>query len=463
MKLATQLSQLNTIHQWWQPRERVLVAVSTGVDSMVLLDLLQQLPDGPQIVVAHVNHQLREQSQVEEEFLTHYCQQRQLPLVIATWNKNEHPVTGVEEAARQFRYHFFEDQMKQQNITKVLTAHHQGDQVETVLMHLTRGGQLAELTGMADRRPLGEGQLLRPLLTFSKAELRNYAIEQHLTWYEDETNQQLEFTRNRYRNELIPQLEEENPQAAEHIANYANQLAASLAALSSLLRPLLNQAILKQSNQRIELDLVKLRETMPAQTTIWVTELLISWLHLTNVNQRLVQELTNVVEKKSGKYVQLNLPNGWLAIRNYDRLVLERVKQINGQENQQTKELVVELNQWYLGTNHSHYGIFSRPNIVGATKLGNLSLQASDFPLIVRPVQSGDVIAVKGGHQKVTRTLINRKIPKPKRKQVQVLVNQQQEILAVVGVQVAYQEQSNGDNYGLFEKQIDFEGEKVNG
>ncbi len=70
---------------------------------------------------------------------------------------------------------------------------------------------------------------------------------------------------------------------------------------------------------------------------------------------------------------------------------------------------------------------------------------------------------LRGGHQKVTRTLINRKIPKPKRKQVQVLVNQQQEILAVVGVQVAYQEQSNGDNYGLFEKQIDFEGEKVNG
>lgn len=452
MDLTTQLGKLNTKKRWWQPQERVLVAVSTGVDSMVLLDALQRLPDGPEIVVAHVNHQLREQSRVEAEFLTQYCQQRQLQLVIATWPKQDHPDTGVEEAARQFRYQFFEEQLQQQKIAKVLTAHHQGDQVETVLMHLTRGGQLTELSGMADKRPLGGGQLIRPLLNFGKAELKRYALKRHLKWFEDATNQQLEFTRNRYRHRIIPLLQSENSQAVEHIQNYATQLTDSLTALSLLLRPLIKAAIVKQTEQLIELDLELLRETMPPQTAVWLTELLTSLVKLNDVNQNLIKELTTLVESTSGKYVQLSLPDDWVAVRNYDRLIFKRQTEINGQENQQTKELVVNLNQWYLGTDHNHYGIFSRASIDQATRLGILSLQASDFPLTVRPVQKGDVIAVKGGHQKIARTLINRKVPKLKRHKAQVLVNQQQVVLAVIGVQVAYQEQPVGDSYGLFDK-----------
>lgn len=452
MDLTTRLGKLNANKQWWQPGERLLVTVSTGVDSMVLLDLLQRLPDGPKVVVVHVNHQLREQSQEEAEFLTQYCQERQLPLIIATWPIQDHPATGVEEAARKFRYQFFKEQMRQQKINKVLTAHHQGDQVETILMHLTRGGQLTELTGMAARRSLGAGQLIRPLLDFSKIELKHYALQHDLKWFEDETNQQLEFTRNRYRHKVIPLLQTENLQAAEHIQNYAEQLTDSLAALSFLLHPLLNKAIRVQTDRFVELDLKLLRKTMPPETKIWVAEVLTTLLKLNDVNQNLVNELTVLVESASGKYVQLDLPNDWVAIRNYDRLVFNQKIEINGQENQQTQELVVNLNKWYLGTDHNHYGIFSDSSIVGATKLGTLSLRASDFPLTVRPVQSGDVIAVKGGHQKITRTLINQKVPKPKRQQIQVLVNQQQVILAVIGVQVAYQEHSDGDSYGLFDK-----------
>lgn len=452
MSLIQRLSQLNTTNRWWHPKETVLVAVSTGVDSMALLDLLQQVTDGPRIVVVHVNHQLRQQSNEEEAFLVKYCQEHGLPLQVATWPKADHPVTGVEEAARQFRYRFFAEQMRQRQVTKVFTAHHQGDQVETVLMHLTRGGQLSELVGMKTNRHFSDGQLIRPLLSFSKAELTQYAVERHLTWFEDETNQQLEFTRNRYRHQVIPQLKLENPKAVEHIQDYATQIDEVLAALSFYIQPLLKKATISQTKQRIEFDLDLLQQTMPSQPTIWLRELLINRLHFTDINRNLLIELTNLVFAPSGKYAQISLPNGWIMVKNYDRLIFEFNPKINGQENQQNSELVVNLNKWYLDNCHNQFGIFSLTNIDGATKLGNLFLQASEFPLTVRPTKSGDVISVKGGHQKVTRTLINNKVPKDKRNQILVLVSSQQEILAVLGVQVAHQEQPDGELYGLFYK-----------
>lgn len=137
----------------------VIVAVSTGVDSMALLDLLQRLPAGrrPRLLVAHVNHELRDQSTVEEAYLTDYCRQAGLSLRVAHWPKEDHPEHGVEEAARHFRYAFFKRLLTEYHAAAVVTAHHANDLTETMLMKMTRGGQLDQLIGIRDQRPLGRG------------------------------------------------------------------------------------------------------------------------------------------------------------------------------------------------------------------------------------------------------------------------------------------------------------------
>jgi tRNA(Ile)-lysidine synthetase, N-terminal domain len=227
------------------PQQTVVVAVSTGVDSMVLLHLLQRLPaaERPRVVVAHVNHHLREQSQMEADYLRQYCQQQNLKLVMADWLPAAHPKSGIEAAGRQFRYHVFAKVMRENRATAVLTAHHANDQVETYLMKLARGGDISQLTGIATSRPFATGRLIRPLLTWSKDQLRNYAAEQHVVYFEDVTNQDVALTRNRIRHRVVPELMTVNPQLLKHVADYQQQLTTLLTAKKQMVTVLLSQVV----------------------------------------------------------------------------------------------------------------------------------------------------------------------------------------------------------------------------
>ena len=171
-KFQAQLAKLGLVGK------KVLVAVSTGCDSMVLLDLLLQSQSrfDLQIYVAYVDHQLRPASKVETAFIKDYCHKSQLPLRMYTWPLAAHPAKGVEAAARKMRYDFFKRVMATEQLTTLLTAHHADDQAETFLMKLIRGGQLAQLTAIAPQRNFGAGkELVRPLLGFTKQELADYA------------------------------------------------------------------------------------------------------------------------------------------------------------------------------------------------------------------------------------------------------------------------------------------------
>lgn len=175
----------------WQKDQRVLIAVSTGVDSMVLLDLCRHLPADlrPKLGIAYVDHHLRAQSQAETTFIQAFAQQLHLPLYVADWPKVQHPKEGIEAAARAFRYAFFAQIMAEHNYDKVLTAHHGDDLAETILMKLMRSGDLPATVGLPVKRPFGKFELVRPLLNFSKAQLYAYAKARHLVYFEDVTNQ----------------------------------------------------------------------------------------------------------------------------------------------------------------------------------------------------------------------------------------------------------------------------------
>src|SRR5699024_3718936 len=145
----------------------------------------------------------------------------QIPVYTAKWPKESHPISGTEEAARKFRYTFFSEIMGSEHADFVVTAHHQGDQVETILMRLVRGSQLDSLTGIQPSRHFYSGKLIRPLLPLSKEDLYHYAERNTLPYMEDAYNISAEFTRNRYRQVILPLLREENPQLDHHLAQFA--------------------------------------------------------------------------------------------------------------------------------------------------------------------------------------------------------------------------------------------------
>ena len=187
------------------PADRLLVAVSGGVDSVVLLHLLSGL--GQPLVAAHVDHRLRPDSAADGAFVAAACARLGVPcrqLAVAVGEGN------LQDQARRARYAALADAARQHGCPAVATGHTATDQAETVLLALGRGAGLRGLAGMAPRRPLAEGvDLVRPLLDVARAEIERYARAHGLAWREDASNQGDMFRRNRLRHNVMVDLRKE--------------------------------------------------------------------------------------------------------------------------------------------------------------------------------------------------------------------------------------------------------------
>lgn len=433
MTLIQQFNRALAQQNLLSPDQTIVVAVSTGVDSMVLLDLLQRVPvqQRPQILVAHVNHHLRAQSAEEAAFLTDYCATRSISLKIADWSADQHPKNGVEAAGRQFRYDFFAKVMAASEATAVLTAHHANDQAETYLMKLARGGDLAQLRGIQVSRPFRTGQLVRPLLTFSKQQLRDYASEHQLTFYEDVTNQDVTLTRNRLRQRVVPELMQVNPEFLSHVATYEQQLSTLLSAKAQMIATLLPTV---QVAQQLDLQLLS---KLPSQ---WRLPVLQAWLQ--KHTRQLVSETKLVptyhwaISSQSASSrlpltatLELVKAAGMLAVLP----VKKRVKKLRPSE-----KIMVDLDQWQKITATQSVGVFRTSPTVASQPF---PLLTSDMPLVLRPWQPGDQLKLKhGGQQLVRRILIDQKVPRSERAAVQVLVNAHGTVLWLVGHKFSYRD-----------------------
>ncbi len=174
-----------------------VVAVSGGVDSVVLLDLLTKM-DHLKLVVAHFDHGIRQDSADDELFVSKLATIYGLPYVSVRMELGKQ---ASEATARDARYAFLRDIAQKHGAEKIITAHHQDDLLETMILNLLRG------TGRRGLDPLLSSQdILRPLLPFSKEELMDYAISWELKWREDPTNTDVKFRRNKVRHEMMPKL-----------------------------------------------------------------------------------------------------------------------------------------------------------------------------------------------------------------------------------------------------------------
>ena len=212
------------------PGGRVLCALSGGADSMYLLCRLLEGRErcGWTVYAAHFNHGLRPTAQRDEDFVRDWCGKQDVPFYtcrgsVAEFARQEK--LSVEEAGRVLRYRFLEDIAwetgnEETGRTLIATGHHAGDNAETVLMNLIRGCGLKGLTGIPERR----GDIVRLMLEVSRAEIEAYLEAHSVPHVEDETNTDLNYTRNKVRHQLLPLLEELNPQAAAHIAAAARRL-----------------------------------------------------------------------------------------------------------------------------------------------------------------------------------------------------------------------------------------------
>ena len=230
-------------------KKPIIVALSGGADSVCLAHLLWKEKQS-QIVLAHFNHHIRAESDLDENVAQNLAKKLELPIEIGHWEQPE----KSELKAREARYKFLRKIQKQYNAQAICLGHHQDDQVETILFNFLRGTGLSGLGGM----PFFENEILRPLLNCTKVEILAYCQENDLEFCTDQTNFETTYARNKLRLEIMPELQKINPNLSKTLLQNAEIYRDLKDLLNEEIQPFLNQ---KKINLKDFLALAKAVQT----------------------------------------------------------------------------------------------------------------------------------------------------------------------------------------------------------
>lgn len=273
-------------------KAKLLIAVSGGLDSMVLLDLISKI--NIEFAVAHCNFQLRgDESDEDENFVQSYCKENSIQGFFQKFDTQqfaEDEKVSIQVAARKLRYEWFYELLVTENFDFVVTAHHLDDQLETFLIHFSRGTGLDGLTGI----PSLNDKIIRPLLIFSRAEIETFANENNLKWREDSSNASDKYLRNKIRHHLVPLLKELNPSFLDSFENTLQNLNQAQSLVEDASRIVYRKVVKDVDNQK-KIDLNELLQLPNYQAYLY------QWLLPFGFSAW--QDIYDLVEAQSGKQI----------------------------------------------------------------------------------------------------------------------------------------------------------------
>ena len=238
--------------------KKVLIAISGGLDSVVLTHLCHKIE--LQISLAHCNFNLRDtESDGDEAFVIALAKQLDLEVFTQHFNTESYAETkklSIQMAARDLRYNWFKDLSKQLEFDYILTAHHADDNLETLLINLTRGTGLEGLKGI----PEVNETIVRPLLPYSRETIEHYAVTNAIEWREDSSNASTKYLRNKLRHDVIPQLKDINPQLLKGFENTLQHLNDTADIVKESVRAVLKRAIKEETETTITYNISEFKK-----------------------------------------------------------------------------------------------------------------------------------------------------------------------------------------------------------
>jgi tRNA(Ile)-lysidine synthase len=399
---------------------RILLAVSGGVDSMVLLDLFRQ--SGFQSVqLAHVNFGLRgDSSNADQAMIERLAQEFGIPVHIHKPDTEDYAAENgisIQMAAREIRYSWFDEVMKSERIDILATAHHRDDQVETVLQNMVRGTKRKGLEGMK----LREDKVIRPLLNCTKAMIREYAKVNRVEYREDASNDSLKYHRNRIRHRVIPELEAINTAASDHIADMANFIQRYNRVMDGVFEEVYQSYTTLKTGRTIIPKPTNDREKLALELFLYERGY-----------SRVDQILRSCDEGESGRYFD----------RDTERLLIDRGQLILEPKNREVQSVFQfqSDNETSLEPLMLKWELISRDQFDAMSDFTNVLAFDADrleFPITLRRWTDGDRFSPLGlgGSKKVKDFLTDRKVDRFIKERTCVLVSDN-EIVGVVGHQI---------------------------
>jgi len=401
---------------------RLVLAVSGGADSVALTDLLATC--GMDMLIAHCNFQLRgDESEGDEAFVRSLAESYGRPVLVKRFDTAAYAARhkqSIQEAARELRYQWFAAIVSEQDKDSyVLTAHHADDAIETALMHFFRGTGIQGLTGMAASQP--DRRLLRPLLLFRKQQLLDHLAARSLKFVEDSSNASDQYTRNFFRNRLIPQIRELFPHVDENILHTMDNLAGAAAIYRQAVDEKLAK-LLEQQEDEWHIPVLKWKKTVPLTTITW--EIIKPY----GFAATQVPEVIRLLDADNGSYMASATHR---IIRNRNWMILTPLATDNAMH------IVVEA-----GESRVDFGagslLFSHTNDAAIKETGAsyalLDAGLIKFPLLLRKWKQGDYFYPLGMQKKkkLSRFLIDLKLSRTDKEKLWVL-EMDKKILWVIG------------------------------
>lgn len=240
--------------------DKIVLGVSGGPDSIAMLNILNEIRKEKimqfDLIVAHINHMIREEAVEDEKYVQEYCEKNQIQYYIKKIDVNnisQINKIGTEEAGRKVRYEFFEEIAQKTNSNKIGIAHNKNDRIETIIMHMLRGSGISGLKGI---EPIRNNKYIRPLIECERTEIEEYCDKEQLDPRIDKTNFENEYTRNKIRNIVIPYVKREfNPNIIETISRLSEVITEEDNYIDKNVQKVYKEIVLEQKENEIVLDL----------------------------------------------------------------------------------------------------------------------------------------------------------------------------------------------------------------
>ena len=399
--------------------KKLLIAISGGIDSVALTQLLHELKYD--ISLAHCNFNLRgRESDLDEESVRKLADKINIPFFNISFNTNKYAEANklsIQVAARELRYEWFEKTRIENKLDYIITAHHKNDVLETFLFNLTRGSGLDGFTGI----PEINGNIVRPLMKFTREEIEKYARKNCIEWREDKSNASTKYARNKIRHNIIPVLQELNPSLLETFDKTLENLQECKHIINDRITSI-SQEIKSSENGILHLHIDKIKEL--SQPKAYLYELLKDY-NFTEWNN-----IVELLDAQSGKQV----------FSKSHRILKDRAFLLVSEINSKIEKDKVKIDKNISEFEHQNFklefeNIDSNLLVEDSKKTVHVDKDLLKFPLHVRKWQKGDYFYPKGmqGKKKLSKFFKDEKFSLLEKEKTWLLCNADDTIIWVIG------------------------------